>query len=154
MQRLLPVRVLVLCLLGIAANCIAAAQEPGDLAGVNISEVERVLVFTTDSQLLVVTLRIRWQIVDRSRFFANWLGISEADLFVKRFTETRLSLWLSEYEHSILVGALPSQYPIAETNPTYETIIESFVDAINREDLTLESNGIQLHSIDVIVFST
>ena len=129
------------------------AQEPGELARIHVAEVERVPVFTNDGEIMIVTLRIRWQIHDLDQFLANVPNMELAKEYIMIFSEPRLSDWLSEFDYATLVENIPTEHPVEETTGTYDEIVDTFVETVNAEDMLLESRGMRIHSIDVIVYS-
>ena len=129
------------------------AQEPGERAAINVAEVEQVPVFTTDDEIIIVTLRIRWQAYDREQFLATMGDYRLASEFIQIHTRGRLSRWLSEFDYATLVENLPTEHPVEETTERYDEIVDTFVETVNAEDMLLESRGMRIHSIDVIVYS-
>lgn len=134
-------------------SMVGYAQEPGELARIHVAEVEQVPVFTTDDEIMIVTLRIRWQAHNRERFLANMPDYQIAREYISNFTRGRLSRWLRNYDYATLVENIPTEHPVEETTGTYDEIVDTFVETVNAEDMLLESRGMRIHSIDVIVYS-
>lgn len=123
----------------VLAGSIASADEPGDLGRVRAFDAGRVVARTADHEIVVLSLRIRWMVFERTRYLANFPGQNLAEQYLANFVIRRIGNEISEIDSEFLLERVAS----AEQ----ESAWESFVDEINEVDFALSSSGIRIHSI-------
>lgn len=127
-------------------------QEPGPLAELHVFEIDRVPGRTQDGNVIFLSARVRWQAFDRERFLANMYNFSLAREYLENFIYGQLLDWTSQYKYDELLVSLPSSYPYESAPDNYHNITRAFVEYVNDVDMLLTSRGIQIHSVELLLY--